>query len=67
MSVAKNIEITSGSPESFEKAITNGLERAAKTTKNIQRAWVKDMYVQTDDAKITDYRVHLILTFLLDE
>ena len=43
MSVASVNEISAVSPEGFEAAIREALERANKTLRNIQGAWVKDM------------------------
>lgn len=67
MTVAKNIEITASSTKSFEDAIQAGLKRASSSTENIQRAWVKDMYVETSHGKIDEYRVNMKVTFLLKE
>jgi flavin-binding protein dodecin len=67
MSVGKVIEVTASSGKSFEKAIEKGVERAAKTVKNVQGAWVKEMKVAVKDGVITDYRVNLAITFLLDD
>ncbi len=66
MSVAKVIEISSESPVSFEKAISEGIERALKTVHNIKSAWVKSQSVVVEGGKITEYRVDLKVTFLLD-
>ncbi|MGB0845073.1 MAG: dodecin family protein [Thiolinea sp.] len=66
MSVAKVTEITSSSKKSFDDAIELGVERAAKTVKNIQNAWVADQSVRVEDGKITDYHVRLKLTFVLE-
>ncbi len=66
MSVAKIIEISSESPVSFEKAICEGIARAAKTVHNIKSAWVKSQSVVVQDNKIAEYRVDLKITFLLD-
>jgi dodecin len=67
MSVAKIIEISSDSTVSFEEAIRDGLRRAGKTIKNIRRAWVADQLVEVDGNEITTFRVHLKVTFVLDE
>jgi len=67
MSVAKNIEITSTSPTSFEDALGKGIERAAKTIDNIRGAWVKEQKVKIENGKITEYTVMIILTFVLSE
>jgi hypothetical protein len=66
MSVAKIIEISSESSESFEDAIRQGILRAGKTIKHIKGAWVQDQLVDVDDDKIVSYRVHLKVTFVLD-
>lgn len=66
MSVAKVIEITAQSPDGFEAAIKEGLDKAAESVKNIRHAWVKDHEVQVSGNKITEWRVSLKITFLVD-
>lgn len=67
MSVAKNIEITSSSPSGFDDAIKTGIERAAKTINNVRGAWVKEQKVEISDGKVTEYRVTMIVTFILSD
>ena len=67
MSVARVTEIISASPTSFEHAVQSGIERAAKTIHGIQGAWVKEQKVIVHNGKITEYRVDLMVTFILDE
>jgi hypothetical protein len=67
MSVARVIEISSISERSFEHAIQQGIERANKTLRNVEGAWVKDQNVMIADGKITGYRVNLQVTFVLDD
>lgn len=67
MSVAKNIEITSSSAESFDDAIKSGIERASRTIKNIKGAWIKEQKVEVKDGNVTEYRVTMIVTFVLSE
>ena len=67
MSVAKITEISAQSPESFQHAVQQGLARASKTLKNVQSAWVKDHEVILKNGKIDSYRVHMKVTFVLDE
>lgn len=67
MSVAKVTEITATSDKSFEDAVKLGIERAGKTLKNIASAWVKDQQVTIAGGKITQYRVNLKLTFVLED
>lgn len=65
MSVAKNIEISSDSPQSFEDAIRKGIEKAAETVRDIKGAWVAEQKVLVENGKVTGYRVDLRVTFVL--
>lgn len=67
MSVAKVIEITSASKESFEDAITQGIRKAAKTVDGIRSAWVAEQKVMVDGDRITEYRVTMRISFLLND
>jgi flavin-binding protein dodecin len=67
MSVAKNIEITSSSSVSFEDAINNGIARASRSLNNVRGAWIKEQKISIEGGKVTEYRVMMILTFVLDE
>jgi dodecin len=66
MAVAKVVEITASSPTSFEDAVKNGIEKAGETLRGIQGAWVSEEKVDVADGKITEYRVTLRVTFLLE-
>ncbi len=66
MSIAKIIEISSSSSKSFEDAVKSGIAHASKTIHGIQGAWVAEQKVVIKDAKITEYRVALRITFVLD-
>jgi flavin-binding protein dodecin len=67
MTVAKVTEITSSSTKSFEHAVEQGVKRADKTLKNIKGAWVKEQQVAVKDGKVTEYRVTLKVTFVLND
>jgi len=67
MSVARVTEIISSSAKSFDDAVENGVERAAKTLKNVKSAWVQDQNVMVENGKITEYRVVLKVTFVLED
>jgi hypothetical protein len=68
MSVARITELKSSSPKSFEDAIQVGVGRATKTLKNVKSAWVQNQEVTVDEkGKISEYRVHLKVTFILEE
>jgi dodecin len=67
MAIARVTEITAGSKKSFEDAVEKGIARASKTLKNISGAWVQDMKVEVAKGKITEYRVNMKVTFVLEE
>jgi dodecin len=67
MSVATVTEISATSEQGFEDAVKQGIERANKTLRNIQGAWVKDKNVMIQDGNITGYKVNLEVTFVLDD
>ena len=66
MSVARVTEISSTSPRSFDDAINQGIERAAKTLRGIQGAWIKEHNITVDNGKISGYRVNMLVTFVLE-
>lgn len=67
MSVARVTEIISASDKSFEDAVEKGIARASKTLKNVKGAWVEDQKVDVSDGRITQYRVVLKVTFILED
>ena len=67
MSVARVTEIIASSKKSFEDAVDTGVERACKTLKNVSGAWVQDQKVVIEDGKVTEYRVTLKVTFVLED
>ena len=64
-SVTKVIEITASSDTSFEDAVSNGVEKASESIKNITSAWVQDQSVKVKDGKVTKFRVVLKVTFVV--
>lgn len=65
--VARVIEISAESDTSFEDAISTGVERATQTLRNIKSVWIKEQHVDVTDGRITGHRVHMLVTFVLDE
>ena len=65
MAVARITEIIAGSPKGFKDAIEQGIERANKTLKNVEGAWIKDQSIILDKGKIKEYRVVMKVTFVL--
>ena len=66
MTVAKVIEISAESKDSFEDAIRQGIKKAGDTVKNIKGAWIKEQQVSVKDGKIDSYRVDMKVTFVID-
>jgi flavin-binding protein dodecin len=68
MSVARVTEIKSASSVSFDDAIKEGLARARQTLRNMKSAWIENQEVLIDeDGRITEYRVQMRITFVLDD
>ena len=68
MSVARVTEISATSPESFEDAIRSGIQRAGKTLRDVKSAWVKEQHVTVNDGgSIEEFRVNMLVTFVLDD
>lgn len=67
MTVAKVTEITASSPKGFEDAIQAGITRASKTLQQIRGAWVKDMKVEVENGRVTEYRIRMKVTFVLKD
>jgi len=67
MSVAKVSEIIFSSPKSFDDAIATGIQRAHKTLKNVRGAWIAEQKVKVEKGKITEFRVTMRVTFVLND
>jgi flavin-binding protein dodecin len=65
--VARVVEISAESDTSFEDAISTGVERATQTLRNVKSVWIKEQHVEVTDGRITGHRVHMLVTFVLDE
>ena len=68
MSIARVTEIKASSTKSFDDALKAGIARANKTLKNVKSAWVENQEVLVDeDGDISEYRVQLKVTFILED
>ena len=66
MSISRTTEIKATSTVSFDDAIKQGVKRAAKTLRNVKSAWVANQDVD-EDGEISEYRVQLKVTFILED
>jgi flavin-binding protein dodecin len=68
MSIARTTEIKSSSALSFDDAMKKGIARARKTLANVRGAWIENQEVIIDEkGKISEYRVQMKITFILEE
>ena len=67
MSVAKVIELIAESEDSFEDAIRQGVQRAARTLDNVTGAWIKDQSIEIDGEDVVRFRVVMKVTFVLSD
>ncbi len=67
MSVARITELSASSRKSFDDALESGLKRATRTLKNVTSAWISSQEVLMKNGKISEYRVRMKVTFVLQE
>lgn len=67
MTVARVTEITVSSNKSFADAIDQGVKRACKTLENVTGAWVQDEEIVIDNGRVTEYKVRMKVTFVLND
>jgi flavin-binding protein dodecin len=65
VSVAKVIELTATSSESFEDACRQGIEKAGETIRDIRGAWIDGQELVVEDGNV-HFHVHLKVTFVLE-
>ncbi len=66
MAIAKVVEVNSSSTKSFEDAIQTGIAKVTETIKNVHGAWNNEQKVVVKDNQITEYRVNLKISFLVE-
>ncbi len=67
MSVAKVIEVVASSSKSFEDAVAQGISRATDSLDDVAGAWIKEQKVVVSKGKVTEYRVNMMVTFVLKQ
>jgi flavin-binding protein dodecin len=66
-SVYKVIEVIGTSRESWEKAATNAVERAAKTLRDLRVAEVSELDMVIESGKIKAYRAKVKVSFKFED
>ena len=66
MSVLKVIELVGTSPNSWEEATKNAIDKAAETLRGISGADVVGQNVVVKDGKVVEYRVDVKVAFVVE-
>jgi len=67
MSVVKIVELVGCSDKSWQDAVENAVERAAKTIRNIRGVDVLGWTGKVKDGKIVEYRANVKISFVVEE
>jgi dodecin len=67
MAVARVTEVLASSPVGWTEAVQEALARARKTLRGITGLEVAWMKAKVVDGKITEYRVSVNITFILED
>ena len=67
MAVARVTQIVTSSSKGLEEAIQEGLKRANKTLRGITGLEVAKINAKVENGKLVEYRVHLNITFVLED
>ncbi len=65
MSVAKIIEIISGSKKSFDDAMKQGIARVNDSVSEVTGVWIKDQRAVVSKGKVVEYHVVMKVTFIV--
>ena len=66
-STYKVIQLIGSSSESWEKAASNAIEKAAKSLRDLRIAEVVEMDLQIEDGKVVAYRTKLKISFKYED
>ena len=66
MAIVKVIEVIASSDKGFEDAVREAVKETAKTIRNIDSVWVKDMKAHVKDGEIKSYGVICKVSFRVD-
>ncbi len=66
MAVARVTKVTAASPDGFDAAIREGLNRASKTLRGITGLHVIEQKAKVENGRIAEYRVTMEITFVLE-
>ena len=67
MAVARVTKLTASSGKGFEAAVQSGIKRASKTVRGMTGLHVIEQKAKIEKGKITEYRVTMEVTFVLED
>lgn len=67
MAVARVTEVVASSPRGWQEAVNEGLKRANKTLRNLTGLEIVEQKAKIENGKITEYRVKMKITFILED
>ena len=67
MAVARVTKLTAASSKSWQDAVDQGLKRAKKTLRGLTGLEVVSQKAHIEKGKITEYRVTMEITFILED
>ncbi len=66
MAVARVTEVIGSSKKSWDDAVNSALRRANKTLRGLTGIEVTKMNAHVENGKISEYRAHIKITFILE-
>jgi dodecin len=67
VSVVKFVELSAQSPNSYEDAICQAVDRTSSTLRNIRSVWAKEFEAVVENDKVSQLRVVVKISFELEE
>ena len=67
MAGARTTEVVGGSSKSWDDAVQQALDRANQTIRGLTGIEITKMNAHVENGKITEYRAHVKITFILEE
>ncbi len=67
MAVARVTKITASSNDGFDAAVKEGVERASQTVRGMTGLHVIEQKAKVEGGKVTEFRVTMEVTFLLED
>ncbi len=67
MAVARVTKITASSNDGFDAAVKEGVERASQTVRGMTGLHVIEQKAKVEGGKVTEFRVTMEVTFVLED